>query len=193
MSYTAIGLYNTGVVNKPLFLGRVGRQTLTAAQAATLDADGLLAAEALPAAAADYTTFENDMPYARNVTAVCSDTQTGNMVITGTNIDDVVITETVALNSGTPVTSTKAFKTVTNINLPIKVGTETINVGWGDKIGIPFMLGDAADRPMVEATLDGVIETTAPALTADADELEKNLIDLHSDLNGKEVCIYYYL
>jgi hypothetical protein len=193
MSYTPIGLYNSNVVTKPVYLGCVGRQTLTEAQAATLDADGLLSAEALPDAAADFTTFDHAMPYARTVTAVCSAAQTGNMIITGTNINDVVITETIALTSDTPVESTKAFKTVTNINLPIKAGSETINVGWGDKIGIPFMLGDAADRPMIEATLDGVIETTAPAITADADELEKNLIDLNSNLNGKEVCIYYWM
>lgn len=193
MSYRAISLYNTDVVTKPALLGQIGRQTLTATQAVALDADGLLSAEALPDAAADFTTFDHAMPYARTVTAVCSAAQTGNMIITGTNINDVVITETIALTSDTPVESTKAFKTVTNINLPIKAGSETINVGWGDKIGIPFMLGDAADRPMIEATLDGVIETTAPAITADADELEKNLIDLNSNLNGKEVCIYYWM
>jgi len=194
MSYKPAGLYNTDVVTKPVYLGKIGRQTLSAAEAVALDADGLLAEEALPDAAADYTTFEHDMPYARNITAVCSGTQTGDMVVTGTNIDDVAITETITLTSTDTATGTKAFRTVTNINLPIKVGTETINVGWGDKIGVPFMLSaTAADRPIVEATLDGVIETTAPALTADADELEKNLIDLNSDLNGKEVCIYYYV
>lgn len=193
MSFTPIGLFNTGIVNKPLYLGRIARQVLSTAEAVAASANGLLDAEALPDAADDYTTFAAAMPYARNVTAVCSDTQTGNMVLTGTNINDDVITETIALTSTNAVTSTKAFKTVTNINLPIKVGSETINVGWGDKIGIPWLLGDAADRPIVEATLNGVIETTAPTLTADADELEKNLIDLDSNLNGTEVCIYYYL
>ena len=195
MSYKAVGLYNTGVVNEPAFLGRIGRQTLTAAQAVALDTNGLLETTALPAgAAADYTTFAHPMPYARTVTAVCSASQTGDMIITGTNIDDVVISETITLTSDTPVESTKAFKTVTNINLPVKAGSETIIVGWGDKVGIPFMLATAAkDRPIVEATLDGVIETTAPTLTADADELEKNLIDLNSNLNGKEVCIYYWM
>lgn len=194
MAYASIGLYNTGVVTKPLLLGQIGRQTLTAAQAVAADTNGLLETTALPDAAADYTTFAHSMPYARTVTAVCSAAQTGNMVITGTNIDDVAITETIALTSDTPVESTKAFKTVTTIRLPIKAGSETIIVGWGDKIGIPFKLTDAAkDRPIIEATLDGVIETTAPTITADADELEKNLIDLDSSLNGKEVCIYYWM
>lgn len=194
MSYKPVGLYNTDVVTEPVFLGRIGRQTLTEAQAVAADTNGLLESMALPAAATDYTTFAHPMPYARTVTAVCSGTQTGNMVITGTNIDDVAITETIALTSDTPVESTKAFKTVTKIGLPVKDASETIIVGWGNKIGLPFILTTAAkDRPMVEETLDGVIETTAPGLTADADDLAKNLIDLNSNLNGKEVCIYYWI
>lgn len=193
MSYPTNLWINTDAYTKPVQQVRIARQTLTAAQAATLDADGLLAATALPVAAADYTTFVNPMPYARNITAVCSAAQAGNMVVTGTNIDNVVITETITLNGNTPVTSVKAFKTVTKIRLPIKVGVETINVGWGDKIGMPFMLQAAKDRPIIEATFLGVIEATAPAITADADELEKNLIDLDSALNGSEVCIYYYM
>jgi len=65
MSYKAVGLYNTGVVNEPAFLGRIGRQTLTAAQAVALDTNGLLETTALPTgAAADYTTFAHPMPYA---------------------------------------------------------------------------------------------------------------------------------
>jgi len=186
-------LIQTVAYVEPVDKIRIGRQLLTTAQAAALDTNGLLETTALPAAAADYTTFAHDMPYARNVTAVCSGTQTGNMVLTGTDIDDVVITETVALASAVAVTSLKAFKTVTNILLPIKVGSETIIVGWGDKIGIPWKLGDAKDRPMVEATVSGVIEATAPTLTADADDLAKNLIDLDSALAGTEVCIYYYV
>lgn len=171
----------------------IGRQRLTAAQAVAADTNGLLETTALPAAAANYTTFAHSMPYARTVTAVCSGTQTGNMVITGTNIDGNAITETIALTSDTPVESTKAFKTVTIIRLPIKVASETIIVGWGDKIGIPFKMSDtAANRPKVlDCTLNGVIEATAATVTADADELEKNNIDLHSALNGSEVCIYY--
>lgn len=193
MGYANANLINTDAYTKPIIKGKIGRQTLTAAQAVALDTNGLLETTALPAAAANYSTFAHAMPYARTVTAVCSGTQTGNMVITGTNIADAVITETIALTSDTPVESTKAFKTVTRIRLPQKVASETIIVGWGDKIGIPFMLGAAADRPQIEVTFNGVIETTAPTVTADADEIEKNLIDLDSALDGSEVCIYYYL
>lgn len=193
MAYHFGGYINSEAYTRPLLLGRIVRQKLTAAQAVAATANGIFAAKALPAAATTYTTFDGSMPYARNVTAVCSDTQTGIMVITGSDINDDVITESVTLASAVAVTSTKAFKTVTSIRLPIKVGVETINVGWGDKIAVPFKLRDAADRPVVEATLAGVIETTAPTLTASVTDLAKNLIDLDSALNGSEVCIYYYV
>jgi len=174
---------------------RVGRQKLTAAQAAAADADGLLAAVEMPEEATDVIVFENVMPYARSLTAVCSNTQAGKMTVYGTDIDGVVISEEVTLNGASSVESTKAFKTVTKINLPAAAGTETINVGWGDKIGIPFKLSaTAANRPKpIDCTLNGVIEGTAAALTADAATLSKNLIDLNSALNGTEVNIYYFV
>lgn len=166
--------------------GRVAVITLTAAQCVAADEDGILAAEALPAEAADYTTFENDMPYARNWTAVCSDTQTGAITVTGTNLADQVISETKDLTSDTPVVGALAFKTITNINLPQKVGSETINVGWGDKLGLPFMF---SVKPILWAADDGVIETTVPTVAVDADEVEKNTIDLNSAMDGSVITI----
>jgi hypothetical protein len=112
------------------------------------------------------------------------------MVVTGTNIKDEVITETITLTSDTPAVGAKAFKTVTNINLPAKVGSETINVGWGDILGLPYIF---TVRPLLFATVAGVIETTAPTVVVDADEIEKNTIDLNSALAGSEIDIYLIL
>lgn len=185
---------NGDAYNMPFGGTEIGRQTLTAAQAVAAKADGLLKQTALPDAAADVTTFLAAMPYARTVTAVCSGTQTGDMTITGTNIDGFPITETIALTSANAVESTKAFKTVTKISLPIKEDSETINVGYGSGIGIPFKLSaSVTERPYIEATLNGVTQTTAPTVTGDAAELAKNYLKLASSLNGTEVCIYYYL
>jgi hypothetical protein len=184
------GKLATDVYRTALDESKIARLSLTAAQAVAADADGLLAAEALPTAAADYTSFENSIPYPRNITAVCSNTQTGNMVVTGTNIKDEVITETITLTSDTPAVGAKAFKTVTNINLPAKVGSETINVGWGDILGLPYIF---TVRPLLFATVAGVIETTAPTVVVDADEIEKNTIDLNSALAGSEIDIYLIL
>jgi len=169
---------------------KVAHIQLVAAETVAADPDGLLDGTALPAAAADYTEFANDMPYARNITAVCSGSQTGDMVVTGTNMADDVITETITLTSDTPAAGVKAFKTVTKINLPAKVGSETIDVGWGDKIGLPFMM---SAKPLAFAQDDGVIETTAPTLVVDADELEKNTIDLDSAMDGSVIDIYLFV
>ena len=202
MSYKAVGLYNTDVVTEPVFLGRIGRQTLTEEQAAVLDADGILDGATTSTAATTITTFLSQPPYPRTITVIAANSTEAHVklnatcTITGTNIDDVAISEVLTFdeNQSTAEETTKAFKTVTSIVFSAMDGAAKFDVGWGDKIGIPFMLpAAAADRPMVEATLDGVIETTAPILTADADELEKNLIDLNSNLNGKEVCIYYWI
>ena len=186
MSDRFVGKLSTDVYGTVADEGKVAVLTLTAAQAVAADTDGLLDGVALPAAAANQTSFENAMPYPRNITAVCSDTQTGDMVVTGTNIADEVITETITLTSDTPCAGAKAFKTVTSINLPAKVGSETIDVGWGDILGLPYML-DA--KPILWAADDGVIETTAPTIVVDADEIEKNTIDLNSAMDGSVITI----
>jgi hypothetical protein len=41
------------------------------------------------------------------------------------------------------------------------------------------------------AALAGTLESTAATVVADADELEKNTVDLNSALNGTAVDVYY--
>src|SRR3972149_3688195 len=52
----------------------------------------------------------------------------GNVVISGTNINGEEITDTIALNGVTEVEGVKAFKTVTNINLPARTHTPAFQV-----------------------------------------------------------------
>lgn len=91
--------------------------------------------------------------YARNITAVCSDTQTGDMVVTGLDARGQAVTETITLNSGTPVAGRVAFAQVISILMPIKVGVETIKVGFGDVLGL--------DEAMTEYAL--LVETMSGA------------------------------
>lgn len=200
MSYKPFGLISTDVVTKPAHLIKVGRQTLSTTEAATLDADGILNGTTTSTAATTITTFLAQPPYARSITVISSDGTSAHVknnstcTITGTNIDSQAISEVLTFdeNQETAEETTKAFKTITRIVFSAMDGAAKFDVGWGDKIGVPFKLGDAADRPIIEVTFGGVIEGTAPTITADADELEKNLIDLDSALDGSEVCIYYY-
>lgn len=131
----------------------------------------------------------------RNITATAGGTQNDvgavSVIVYGTNIDDQPISEkltTFTVNTTGTKTGTKAFKTVTSVFLPSHDGTgATVAIGTGEVLGLPYKF---TKRPLVWATLNGVIETTVPVMVADSDEIEKNTIDLHSNLNSTEVCVY---
>ena len=137
-------------------------------------------------------------PCARTITATAGGTQASigavSVILYGTNINDQAISETLTaftVNTAGTVTSNKAFKTITSVFLPSHDATSaTVSLGYADELGVPFMLSKAA---YLRATLNGVLETTATTQTVDADELEKNTVELDSSLNGTEVCLYYYL
>lgn len=81
--------------------------------------------------------------FPRNLTIKGNDANvTGNVIITGTDILDAALTETIALSGASAVVGTKAFKTVTNIQLPVynTAGTENVSVGVGVKIGFPVRI-----------------------------------------------------
>jgi hypothetical protein len=64
---------------------------------------------------------------------------TGNVVINGTDFNDAVISDTIALNAANTVNGAVAFKTVTSIVLPAYAvaGTETVSVGRANIFGLP--------------------------------------------------------
>jgi hypothetical protein len=67
--------------------------------------------------------------------------ESGNVVITGTNYNNEVITETIALNGATAVEGTKAFKTITSVALPaLTTAGDTVSIGFGNKLGMPYKL-----------------------------------------------------
>ena len=67
---------------------------------------------------------------------------------------------------------------------------DKISVGWGDKLGLPYLL---PHNTVQQAYLNNVKESTAPTVTTDNDEIEKNTIDLYSALNGSAVDIYLFV
>lgn len=186
-----IGQLGTDVYGVSADEAKVAHLHFTKEQACAADADGLLDGAALTAEVQTVTEFLNDMPYARNVQVVASDAATTKVTVRGTNIADVAISEELTLTGATPVLGTKAFKTVTSVVLPIATGSETIDVGWGSKIGLPYML---KSKPLVFATQAGILETTAPTLAIDDDEIEKNTITLATALHDeKAVDVYLVL
>jgi hypothetical protein len=145
------------------------------------------------------TTGITNPPAPRNITATsggtAGDIKAIQVIVAGTNYRDEAITETLPVftaDSATTVVGAKAFKTVTSITIPAHDGTgATTAIGFGDKLGVPFYLADTGAA--LQTTLNGVKEATAAVVVADADEIEKNTVDLNSALNGTAVTAYLYV
>ncbi len=156
----------------------------TAAQAAALDADGILNDQASSTTAATVvTTFLAQPPCCRGLTITPSATMTaGNLIIEGTDYAGLAQSETIALTaSDQAVSSVKAFKTITKITVPIQASAQTFDIGWDDRLGLPFCF---SEKPLVFALFGGALETTAPTVAIDSDEYQKNTIDLNTALTG---------
>lgn len=137
-----------------------------------------------------------DVP--RNVTATVAagtlaDILAVQVVVTGTDIEDRIITESLpaftASTAGT-VTGSKAFKTVTQYVVPAMGGTTaTVALGTGAKLGLPRRL---SHNTVLGAWLNGTKEGTAPTVVADATNICSNTATLNSALAGTAVIIDYY-
>lgn len=161
-----------------------------AADAVAGSSASVLAATSLTAATQAKITNITNPAVPRNVKIVGNAAGiAGNVTIKGTNYDGGVITETLALNGVTAVEGSKAFKTITEIDLPVQTheGTDTVSVGVGEKLGLPCKL---AHNTVLATYFDNVKEGTAPTLTVDSAAVENNTIKLNSALSGKIVDAY---
>ena len=114
----------------------------------------------------------------------------GDVVITGTNILDEEITETIALSGATEVAGNSAFKTVTEIELPVRTTEgDTVSVGIGKKFGLPHFVEFAG--LLLAKLFDG--STDSGSLTVDADEIEKNVFALNGTPNGTKALDLFYM
>lgn len=181
---------NTDVVGVACDRGFTAHFQVSAANAVATSNVGVHAAIALTNAVQSITTAITNPAVLRNIIVKGNAAGiTGNVTIHGTNYAGAEISEVIALNGVTAIEGAKAFKTVTEIDLPVEVhaGTDTVSVGWGDKLGLPYKL----ERNTVEAAyLDNAKEATAPTVTVSATAIESNTVDLNSALNGKQVDVY---
>ncbi|HBV97774.1 MAG: hypothetical protein JL50_02965 [Peptococcaceae bacterium BICA1-7] len=163
---------------------------VSAAAAVATSNTGVLAATALTAEAQVITEGITNPAAPRNIIVKGNAAGVaGDVVITGTDYAGGAITETIALNGATAVEGVKAFKTITQIDLPVEThaGTDTVSAGWGDKLGLPYLL---THNTILAAYLDNTKEGTAPTVTVSATAIESNTIDLNSALAGKVVDAY---
>lgn len=158
------------------------RYALTALQAAAPGAATVHAAIAMAVTAQTVTTsITNPLaPRALSITGNHADS-VGSVIITGTNINNDPITETIVLNGAALVAGTKAFKTITSIYIPLVAAitnAPSVAVGTTDVMGLPLCLPSAKCLDRTEH--NGVLEATAATVTVDADEIEKNTADPNS-------------
>ena len=124
-----------------------------------------------------------DIP--RNVTVTRTETTAldtgGTIVITGTNILDEVITETITVGATTvTVAGTKAFKAITEIKgvgWEVATAADKITVGCGNELGLPFALSNALDAPF--GVLGGTMLACATTVT-DPPTVEGTTIDMNA-------------
>lgn len=178
--------------------GFVKRLSVSGEEAVAADTDGVLAAVQDDGEEQVITTGLTAPPYPRNITATATggedDTDIGaiQVVVAGTNYLDEAITETLpafTANTAGTVAGSKAFKTVTKVTIPAHDGTDvTTEIGFGDALGLP----DALELDtIIAAYLDGTREGTAPTVAVDPDNIEGNIVDLNSALDGSPVDVLY--
>lgn len=115
----------------------------------------------------------------------------GDVVVHGTNRDGDAISETIALNGATEVVGNKAFATVSAIDVPAEThaGTDTVSIGAGAKLGLPYKLGRDT---LLNAYLNGVREGTRPTVVPSASAIESNTVALSTTLDGNAVIVDLY-
>ena len=124
-------------------------------------------------------------------TAVGAADTLGTITLVGTDYDGYAISETVTPLSGTVAYSTKAFKTITSATgagWVIGEGNDTVKIGVGPKLGMPF------DMTSANAYV-GIVGTAlvAPTVTAGGTK-EKSLIDLSSGTyNGSKRVVAFVI
>ncbi len=145
-----------------------------------------------------YTLANGGLPgdgHAHNVTVThtqvggVTDTL-GTITVAGTNINDEAITEVITPTDGGTTQGVKAFKSVTSVTgagWVVDTGNDTVVVGFGDKLGLPFF---GTVNTVLAAAIDGVREGTLPTVVRDADEIEKNTVELDSALDGSDVDVW---
>ena len=198
MANRYVGKLATDVYGTNADEAKTAHVTYSATEAVVADTDGVHLAHTDDGSEEVLTADITNPPCARNITATAGgtagDIKAIQVIVVGTNLNDQAITETLPVfteNTAGTVQGNLAFKTVTQITIPAHDGTgATTAIGFGDKLGLPFML----DKNYVDkAIFNGVKETTAPTVVVDADEIEKNTIDLNSALDGSVVDVYLTL
>jgi hypothetical protein len=122
----------------------------------------------------------------------------GNVTIRGTNIRNEAILEVIALNDNATVPGFSAFKTITEIDLPVVNNAgDTVSIDTTDQLGLDKCLEQSSADPdwgvILQASVAGTTEATLPTIVADATQVELNTVEFDTDLDGTSLFILWFL
>lgn len=103
--------------------------------------------------------------------------------LTGTDADDVALTEAVTGPNATTVESTTYFKTVTSIAISATLGANTVDLGWVDEFVTPTVALNTYARGVsanidVTGTINYTVQATHSDLRTRADDGPFNWFDI---------------
>lgn len=182
---------NTDINQVSVIQNFVAHFQISAINAVVANIEGILAAVLDTGVQQVITEGLTNPSIPKNITATVGGTganiTANQVVIAGTNFDDLPITETLPIfTAATPgtVQGSKAFKTITSITIPANGVGVTTAIGFGEKIGLPYKFSFGV---ILATFLNYVKEVTAPTVTVDSVNIENNTIKLNSTLNGTVV------
>jgi hypothetical protein len=163
----------------------------------TATTTSIFAATACPAAGTTTVSgasllTQPDLPRCITLTvALGAGSLAGNAVITGTNIEGAVISETIALTTATLYTSLNAFATVTSVVLPTRTTAgDTVACGVAAALGLDRRL----NRNTVNFAVVGTTkETTAPTVVVDPTSISLNTISFNTAPNAARTFYAYMI
>lgn len=179
---------------------------------ATLDADGIWDGVTIGTAitthdSSDYkTTFDGsstsltttagmiDAKYGRTLSATGNASTDQVCTITGRDYLGQLMVENITLSGTSVIAGKKAFKFVDSMSVTIGSGGTTVDVGWADKLGLPYaatsMLSDTEDGVVAAGAMTAAI-TTDPQTATTGDP--RGTFDAASASNGSIISEVRYL
>ena len=76
--------------------------------------------------------------WGRNITVVASAANARTLTVTGYDYLGSKLVETITVNGTTTVQGVKAFQWVESVSLSSDTDTTTVDIGWGNKFGLPY-------------------------------------------------------
>lgn len=196
----------TGTLRFKQLIQHTAGYTETSKKVAAASAASVLAATATSTSATviDSGFTKPDVPRVISVTAggTAGDIATCTVTVTGTNIEGKTITETFGFTANTTatVTGTKAFKTVSRVDVPAQDGNgATYSVGVGAALGINHRLVPNKSTIVVfqDTAIDGAnptVQAAPSASTVNGTVLEQNTVTPATTPDGSTflTIVYWY-